>query len=140
MIFNDGLKLKGILTIKDALTGEILFTKQNTIVNTGKNLVANILNQDADYLRKICIGNDNTEVLVTDTDLGSEIFTQDFDSTSVTGNTFTCQITVATGDANANWKEVGIKSDAGVLFNRIIVDYTKTSAKAVLVIFEITVG
>ena len=57
--------------------------KQNLITNDGKVLVASILNQDVDYLKKICIGTSNTTVAITDTDLGNQIFEQDFDATAV---------------------------------------------------------
>jgi len=74
---NDNVTPKGIMVIKriDRKTGRVLDseTVENTVVNTGKERVAKLLNgESTDVFKYIAIGTDATAVQVTDTALIAE--------------------------------------------------------------------
>jgi len=138
---NDTLTLKGHAYIIDKATGQILYEKDNLIVNSGKSLVPIIfMNTAADYLASISIGNGTAVANTSDTNLQSELLNKTFSSKTTLGNTFRCESTFLKTEANGSWKEAGIKSNLGILFNRVNIDYIKTNTNDIIFRFDIAIN
>ena len=138
---NEGIKVTGRLTITNPRTGEVLYEKDNLVVNVGLEYIADRMKDNtADALGYIAVGTGATAVSATDTSLYAEIDRKAATSTDATDNTFVIDADWTEAEAVANWKEVAIfnAASSGVMFNRINVDFDKTAADPVNVQFTIT--
>jgi hypothetical protein len=138
------LLLKGKLTIKNALTGAVLYEKYNIITDNGLALVADRLEGNGvPALSHFAIGTSTTPVAITDTTLGAEAFRKAFDSTSSPASVFQAACLVDTTEALFVWKEFGILNAAsgGVLFSHLSIDYDHpTQAVNVILTYEVTIA
>ena len=138
----EGIKLTGKITIRNRMTGEVLYTKENIITDNGLALIADRLEGNGvNYLTHFAIGDDTTPVSAGDTALGNELFRKAFDSTSSTGNVFSASCLVDVTEALFVWKEVGFlnASSGGVLFSHLNIDYDHPSqAVNVIMTYEVT--
>ena len=119
------LGLIGQLEIRDNKTKKLLRRVRNIVVDVGLAQVALLLTSgSAEHLSKACVGIGTAAAVVGDTDLGSQV---DFQTptasrvtTSVTNDTaqFVSVHTAPVG----GWAitEYGIKTNANVLFNRVV--------------------
>ena len=115
----------GFLEIRDNRTKKLLRRVKNIVVNAGLAQVALLLTSgSAEHLSRACVGTGTAAAAATDTDLGAQV---DFQTptptrvtTSVTNDTaqFVSVHTAPVG----GWAitEYGIKTNANVLFNRVV--------------------
>ena len=137
----DTLRIKGLLQIFNAKTGELLFEKQNLVVNSGLNMVIDRLKVNTiNPLSYIAVGTGDTPVTATDSALQTEILRKEIDDIDTVNNVLTAEAQFEDYEAIALWKEVGMfnASIGGVMFNRINISFNKTTQDAVRVLFTIT--
>jgi len=121
--------------------GKKIFEANKMIMNAGLELLASRLYNNTDnYLGYVAIGTDNTAEDPNQTALGNEIFRKAVTSTTHSGGVTTITVNILYTEANDNWKEIGLFNDStgGVMFDRVVVDYTKTDSDYVTIEFEIT--
>jgi hypothetical protein len=121
----NGIDITGTLEIRDRKTGELVREVKNIIVNLGlAQAMALLGNAAAEPLSRACIGTGAVGAGATDADLGAQV---DFQTatysaiqTAVAGDTaqFVSVHTAPVG----GWAitEYGIKTSAGILFNRVV--------------------
>jgi len=115
---------------------------KNRITNTALQAIINILdnidpNLDIKYL---AVGTDGTAINDNDTQLGTEIFRTQFQSSdnSATGQ-FTTTFAILDSEAVATWAEIGIfcgssatsSADTGVMLSRILYSRVKTALEEI---------
>lgn len=135
----DSVKVKGLLQIYNARTGELLYEKNNLVVNTGLALAVDNLKTPTAQLTHIAVGTGINAVQPTDTTLQTELLRKPIDDIDTIGNTLTAETLFQDLEALGVWKELGMFTapSGGILFNRINISFTKTSEDAVLVKFTI---
>ena len=120
----NALKFRGILTIRDFKTKEILLVKENLITNVGLAIVTAQLGAGTTPLTTACVGEGTATAAYTDTALASQVDAQtptvSYDQTTVDDDTVEF-VSVHTAPAGG-WDitEYGIKTTAGLLFNRVV--------------------
>ena len=136
----EGIKVKGLLQIFDAKTNELLFEKNNLVLNTGLALMVDNMKVSTAVLTHIAVGTGTTAVIATDTALETELYRKAVTNIDTLANVLTVETQMNAIEANAIWKECGIltASSGGILFNRINIDFNKTSADVVNIKFTIT--
>lgn len=121
----NGIDITGTLEIRDRKTRELIREIKNIIVNVGlAQAMALLGNGAAEPLSRACIGTGAVGAAATDTDLGAQVDWQtaaySAAQTVVAGDTaqFVSVHTAPVG----GWAitEYGIKTAAGILFNRVV--------------------
>lgn len=138
----EGLKIRGLLRIFSVKTGELLYEKENLVVNTGLNLMIDRLkNATNNPLTHIEVGTGTTVVTPLDTALETPLLRKAIDDIDTIENVLTAESQFEDYEAVAVWKEVGMFNAAlgGTMFNRINISFDKTTEDAVRVQFTITV-
>lgn len=139
---SDGIKVRGRFTIRNHETGELLYEKDNLIVDSGLNFLADHVGNNAiPALGWLAIGTGVNAVLATDVALGAEVFRKAFTTESTPTNTYRAVTTILPSEALVVWKELGTfnASSGGVMFNRIAVDYDHPAAGVTIdVIYEVS--
>lgn len=117
-------KLKGQVIIKNLTTGEILKT-QNLVVDIGYTHMFRLLSGvTSDYFDYLAAGDGAAPVSSTDTALGNQVGSKIQVSGKLTTSTYLELITQVPGSEWVfNWKELGILSNANVLFARVNIDF-----------------
>lgn len=139
---HETIKIKGLLQIFDANTNELLYEKSNLVVNSGLALMIDNMKVDTDHLTHIAVGTGTTTVSPSDTTLETEIFRKVISDIDTIVNVLTAETQIETTEANAIWKEIGMftASSGGIMFNRINIDFNKTSSDTVKIKFTITIS
>ena len=120
-MINDGLKMKGRLTI--ALNDEVVQEVDNLVVTTGKNYVASRMKDaTATAMSHMAIGTGSTAAAAGDTALGSEAARTALTSTTVTNNEVAYVDTFAAGTGTGAITEAGLfnASSAGTMLCRTV--------------------
>ena len=132
-------KYKGQVVIKNLTTGEVLEIN-NIVTNDFYNMVASAMaGGSIDLISHIAIGDDNTAATVNDTSLYNEVFRKSITNKSYSGDRITISALIQGNEANFVWKEVGLFNDAsaGIITNRIVVNYTHTLGDVVSITWNI---
>jgi len=139
---NEGLKVKGKLQIFSVKTGKLLYEKDNLVVNVGlawmiDNLKNNTLHNPLSHIE---VGTGTNPVSPTDTSLQTPLLRKPIDDIDTVNNVLTAEAQFEDYEAVGNWKECGMfnASSGGEMFNRINIDFVKTTEDAVKVKFTIT--
>jgi hypothetical protein len=138
----DTIKIKGRLEIFNARTGELLFEKDNLVVNNGLNFIVDRLKSNTpNVLSHIAVGTNNTPVSSTDIQLYSELLRKAITDINTIDNVLTVETQYEDFEALGHWYECGVFNaiTSGVMFNRIIIDFLKTTEDAVRVKFTFTI-
>lgn len=121
-----GLSIRGRLhiLIKEAATGRVLRDEfiDNKIIDTGLDLVRDLILNSNVAPTHIAVGTDATAPLATDTILGTEVFRNIITRRISASKKATYQLFLDTGDANGNTLvEAGIfnRSSAGDMLSRV---------------------
>jgi len=133
--------IKGQLTIRNALTGEVLHQAENMVVDDGLELIADRMKDNTQAaLGWIAVGTSNVTVAATDSALYAEIDRNAATVVNANLNTLEIETDFSAAEAVATWREVGVfnAAAAGVMFNRINIDFTKTAATPINVKFIFT--
>lgn len=120
-MINDGLKMKGRLTI--ALNDEVVQEVDNLVVTAGKNYVASRMKDTTDTaMSHMAIGTGTTAAAAGDTALGTESARTALTSTTVTNNEVAYVDTFAAGTGTGAITEAGIfnASSAGTMLCRTV--------------------
>lgn len=120
-MINDGLKMKGRLTI--ALNDEVIQEVDNLVVTTGKNYVASrIKDASATAMTHMAIGTGSTAAAASDTALGSESARTTLTSTTVSTNTVVYVDSFGAGTGTGAITEAGLfnASSGGTMFCRTV--------------------
>lgn len=136
-----------ILLVEKA-TGRVLRDEwtPNKIVNTGLNLVRDLMANSNKGPTHIAVGTDNTVPLATDTVLATEVFRNLITRRFPADKKITYQLFLDTGDANGNsLVEAGIfnrsAADTGDMLSRVtFIVITKTAAITATLTWEITLS
>lgn len=118
-MLNDGLKLKGHVSIK--VNGEVVQEIPNLVVTTGKNYVASrIKDATATAMSHMAIGTSSTTPAAANTTLGAEAGRVTLTSTTVTNNQIAYVATFGAGTGTGAIVEAGLfnASSGGTLLCR----------------------
>jgi hypothetical protein len=144
-----GLKGKFILTLRD-LAGNVVGkqTVGNLVVNASKVIFAKMINGESTFtgaVNYLAVGTGTASPAVTDTTLVTEIGRVIPISQVRAGNEITFEFYFSPSEANGVLKEVGAfidgaaGVDTGELFDRAMIDITKTSLNSLTIELVITV-
>ena len=138
----ESLKIKGLLQIFNARTGELLYEKYNLVVNTGLALLVDNLKVSTGNLTHIEVGTGATPVLSTDTALETPLLRKAISDIDTIENVLTAETIFTDLEAVGTWKEVGMFTapSGGVMFNRINIDFVKDTSDPVRVKFTVTIS
>jgi hypothetical protein len=140
------ISLKGRVraTVQDVETGRILqiVETRNLVVTAGKELVAQILNEEAVAVPNFCaVGSGTTTPAATDTALEAEIGRLEVTQRSRSGNVLTYSTFFSAADCNGDWNEAGLFNNGTMLCRALFPStITKDSTKTVTVDWTVTVG
>jgi hypothetical protein len=152
--FDSSLKIHGHFTaiLRDANTGEILLTKSvdNLVVSVAKNGFAKLIAGESGFTGEInylAVGTGADTPAANETQLVSELARTAIvgGTLSRTNNVVSMEFYFAPTEANGNIKEVGAFIDAtatansGIMFDRALLDVTKTVTNSLTLIFTATV-
>jgi hypothetical protein len=105
-MINDGLKLTGALEI--AINDEVVQKTDNLVVTSGKNWVADRMNNANTVMTHMEVGTDDTTEAAGQTTLVAALDRNALTSTTVSTNTIQYVGTWAAGDGTGAIKEAGI--------------------------------
>jgi hypothetical protein len=141
-MINDGLKLKGKLTI--ALNDEVVQEVPNLVVTTGKDYVASrIKDATATAMSHMAIGTGSTAAAASDTALGSQSARTTLTSTTVTDNDVVYVDTFPAGTGTGAITEAGIfnASSGGTMLCRTVFSVVnKGASDAMTITWTVTVS
>ena len=138
---NDNFNLTGALTI--ALNNEIVKEVPNLVVTSGKNWVAQRMNNVNTVMTHMAVGTGTTQALAAQTALVSENDRNSLTSTTVTNNTIIYVATWAAGDATAALTEAGVfdaSSGGDMLCRTVFTVVNKAAADSMTITWTITVS
>lgn len=143
---NDAIKLKGHVSF-DLYDGDgklkLHREVDNLVVQTGRELIASQLaEEDIGKPTHMAIGEDDTEPVLSDTTLRSEIARVALTSTERTGNTVVYEATFPPTVGTGEIVEAGIfnADTAGVMLNRAIFGViTKESADTLSIMWSVSI-
>ena len=136
--------IKGLIKITsyDVITKKTeVFTYHNLITSAGLNALARAICQTGSKTNEgiptfLAVGTDDTAADVGDVALGTEIFRKSLVLKTATAGAAALECFLLTTEGNGAIKELGVfgedatvTADSGTLFNRSIIDLTKTSSK-----------
>lgn len=141
-MINDGLKLKGKLTI--ALNDEVVQEVPNLVVTTGKDYVASRMKDaTATAMSHMAIGTGSTAAAASDTALGSQSARTTLTSTTVTDNDVVYVDTFPAGTGTGAITEAGIfnASSGGTMLCRTVFSVVnKGASDAMTITWTVTVS
>jgi hypothetical protein len=141
-MINDGLKLKGKLTI--ALNDEVVQEVPNLVVTTGKDYVASRMKDaTATAMSHMGIGTGSTAASASDTALGSQSARTSLTSTTVTDNDVVYVDTFPAGTGTGAITEAGIfnASSGGTMLCRTVFSVVnKGASDAMTITWTVTVS
>lgn len=141
-MINDGLKLKGKLTI--ALNDEVVQEVPNLVVTAGKDYVASrIKDATATAMSHMAIGTGSTAAAASDTALGSQSARTTLTSTTVTDNDVVYVDTFPAGTGTGAITEAGIfnASSGGTMLCRTVFSVVnKGASDAMTITWTVTVS
>jgi len=141
-MINDGLKLKGKLTI--ALNDEVVQEVPNLVVTTGKDYVASRMKDaTATAMSHMAIGTGSTAAGASDTALGSQSARTTLTSTTVTDNDVVYVDTFPAGTGTGAITEAGIfnASSGGTMLCRTVFSVVnKGASDAMTITWTVTVS
>lgn len=119
------ISVKGIVTIKDRKTGQVILEKENVITDAGIAHIALLMgNADAQPFALGCIGSSNTEPAPSDTDLGSQLDYKNATfarvATSISNDTAEFRTIHTAGAGGWTISEYGLKTLGGIMLNRAV--------------------
>ena len=141
-----GLRGRLHILVRNEETGEVLRDEwnDNKIVDTGLNLVRDIIAAGNTPPTHVAVGTNNTAPLATDTTLNTEVFRKRINRRTPTDKNIEFQLFITTGEANGNTlKEAGIFNAASVgeMLSRVtFADIVKTAAISVTLTWNITLS
>lgn len=141
-MINDGLKLKGKLTI--ALNDEVVQEVPNLVVTTGKDYVASRMKDaTATAMSHMAIGTGSTAAAASDTALGNQSARTTLTSTTVTDNDVVYVDTFPAGTGTGAITEAGIfnASSGGTMLCRTVFSVVnKGASDAMTITWTVTVS
>ena len=141
-MINDGLKLKGKLTI--ALNDEVVQEVPNLVVTTGKDYVASRMKDaTATAMSHMAIGSGSTAAAASDTALGNQEARTTLTSTTVTDNDVVYVDTFPAGTGTGAITESGIfnASSGGTMLCRTVFSVVnKGASDAMTITWTVTVS
>jgi len=141
-MINDGLKLKGKLTI--ALNDEVVQEVPNLVVTTGKDYVASRMKDaTATAMSHMAIGTGSTAAGASDTALGNQSARTTLTSTTVTDNDVVYVDTFPAGTGTGAITEAGIfnASSGGTMLCRTVFSVVnKGASDAMTITWTVTVS
>lgn len=141
-MINDGLKLKGKLTI--ALNDEVVQEVPNLVVTTGKDYVASRMKDaTATAMSHMAIGTGSTAASASDTALGNQSARTTLTSTTVTDNDVVYVDTFPAGTGTGAITEAGIfnASSGGTMLCRTVFSVVnKGASDAMTITWTVTVS
>jgi len=120
---------------------EKAYEKDNLVVNGGLELIVDHLKDiSKPVLTHIAVGTGATPVQPTDTILQTELLRKPIDDIDTIVNVLTAETLFENYEAVGLWKETGMFTQAsgGIMFNRVNIDFNKTTADVVKVKFTVT--
>ena len=134
----DSIKIKGKIQI--FRNGVLEYEKNNMVVNTGLNLLADLVKGASSPLSHIEVGSGTTPVTEFDTTLETPILRKAVTDMDAVDNVLTVETQYEDYEANTTWGECGCfnAAVAGTMFNRINITFTKTAGDVVIVRFTFT--
>lgn len=154
LIINSEMKIKGHFKaiLQDASTNEIVLEKSvdNLVVSVAKNGFAKLLAGETGFTGQVnylAVGTGADTPSATDTQLVTELARTTIvgGTLSRTNNVVSMEFYFSPTEANGNIKEVGAFIDAtatansGIMFDRALLDVTKTVTNSLTLIFTATV-
>ena len=140
-MINDGLKMKGRLTI--ALNDEVVQEVDNLVVTAGKNYVADRMKNNSTVMSHMAIGTGSTAAAAGDTALGNQTARTALTSTTVTDNEIVYVDTFAAGTGTGAITEAGIfnASSGGTMLCRTVFSVVnKGASDAMTITWTVTVS
>ena len=141
-MLNDGLKLKGHVSIK--VNGEVVQEIPNLVVTAGKNYVASrIKDATATAMSHMAIGTSSTAAAVGNTTLGSEAGRVSLTSTTVTNNEIAYVATFGPGTGTGAIVEAGLlnASSGGTMLCRTVFSVVnKGASDSMTITWTVTVS
>jgi hypothetical protein len=140
---NEKIRCTGQLRIfaKQGDTWVLQQERKNLVVDTGLELLAMRMKNNAENpLTHIAVGTGTNAVLASNTALQTQLFRKAIDNIDTPGLTLIAEVTFTAGEANDTWRECGMFNAAvgGVLFNRLLINYTKSFGEETKLEFTIT--
>ena len=140
-MINDGLKMKGRLTI--ALNDEVVQEVDNLVVTAGKNYVADRMKNNSTVMSHMAIGTGTAAAAAGNTALGSESARTALTSSTVTDNEIVYVDTFAAGTGTGAITEAGIfnASSGGTMLCRTVFSVVnKGASDAMTITWTVTVS
>jgi len=137
----EGLGIKGTLKILNAKTREVLYQKDNMVVNTGLAYIVDRMKiVPPDPIGWIEVGIGTTPVDPLDTTLETPLLRKAVIDMDTVENVLTVETLYERFEAIAVWKEIAMFNavTSGVMINRINIDFNKEGDDAVIVQFTVT--
>jgi len=151
----DGLKYPKYSDVEKAIkNGDAIISRWycNLIPTVGRTAIARRLRDaglktNEGIMTYGAVGTNSTPALNSDTQLGTEIFRKLFTTTYNTDNVLRVRVFFTTSEANGILREYGIfgeeatgVADSGTLFERVIINKVKTTAKTLTIESQITIS
>lgn len=138
-------------TVRDAKTGKVkrVYKHKNLVVTVGRKVLAMLLAGDATYSGEInygALGSDNTAAANGDTTLGTEVYRNQTASAAFDDNIAYITFFYTADETDGTYYEFGTfidgtaSADTGQLFNRVVVDWTKTDTETLTVDVVLTLS
>lgn len=142
---NEKLRIKGKVEIFERKNSKWIkvFENENLVVDTGLAFMMDRLKANSpDPIDYIAVGTDDTAVTAGDTTLNTELARKACYDIDAVANILYAETIFENGEAIGVWKETGMFNDtpAGVMINRVIIDFTKTGSIAAKVKFTVTLS
>ena len=150
MKISENISISGKFTFifRNIITGKIRKSiYDNLVVNTGKQMLAKRLANVANAcnVTYCAVGTGVTAPNVNDTTLGTEYFRKVVSTYSYVANIATVSTFIGASEGNTALKEVGLFGEAasatpnsGTLFNRAVINETKSSSETLTIDCDIT--
>lgn len=137
-------------TVRNAVTGEVVrvYRQKNLVAKVGRAIVAQRLANDLTNSLVInygALGTDTTAPTSNDTQLGAEVFRKSPLSQSNSDNVCNIGFFYTAGEVSGTFREFGTfidgtaSADTGVLFNKVAVNWVKSSSETLTVDVENTI-
>ena len=135
------IRVKGKVQIYNT-KGELLTEADNLEVDTGLNIIVNLLNNNPAFtgLNYFAFGTGATAPTSGDTSLGAETFRDVFTNSDTGTNTFIATLFVLASNCSIHIKEAGLfgngataVANSGTLFSRALIDYDNSALQNDLV-------
>jgi hypothetical protein len=136
------IKVEGRVVIEELRGDEWVEVarSKNRVLDGGLHLVLERLCGDtSSKLTHIAVGTDDAETVDTQTSLNNELTRKEISDKIVSGTKATLSTTFGAGEAVGVWKECALANN-DIIFNRVLIDYTKSATAISKVKFTISVS